>query len=554
MTDGPATARDRPRGGARPLRGAAVGASLACAVVMAMANGCSREPGPPANPTVKPTGESTSVYEQAPEANPLAVRIKPAAQPAPKPTNPMPATATCVTSQCHASYAAATRLHGPLSEGRCDACHGDDTGKHVFPLKRQGNALCTFCHVVAGTQPHQHAAVADPGCLACHKPHAGHDKFLLTKNTVGELCISCHNLPLKRYAHDPFAKEQCTVCHFPHQSTTKGLLRGGEGRDHCLTCHPGVRQKLALQPFGGHEPTLQVCTSCHNPHSTDFPRLLNASIHDNCVSCHKEQDEKIRLAHVQHGVIYDEKSCANCHDPHGSAFDHLLADSEEHVCLRCHNRAIQTKDGRTLANMKPILAEPYLHGPVKGGYCSGCHNAHGAKYANLLREPFPDRFYADFKVKDYGLCFMCHSPDLLQLEHTTTLTDFRNGDENLHYVHVHRDEKGRTCKACHAVHGSGLPDHIAETVAFEGSKWEMPIRFQKTPDGGSCAPGCHKPLSYGRDKPFTYPLVIAPAQAGGAAAPDQGGNASAPAPPAPPTLNVGGRKEVVPIHPAKEQP
>jgi hypothetical protein len=116
---------------------------------------------------------------------------------------------------------------------------------------------------------------------------------------------------------------------------------------------------------------------------------------------------------------------------------------------------------------------------------------------NLLKKYFPDKFYAKFDIGNYALCFSCHDQQLV-LKANTTLTNFRDGDKNLHFVHVNRDEKGRTCKTCHEVHGSDLPKHMAATVPFEGSNWPMPINYTEKPDGGTCAPACHAEKTYSR--------------------------------------------------------
>jgi hypothetical protein len=92
-------------------------------------------------------------------------------------------------------------------------------------------------------------------------------------------------------------------------------------------------------------------------------------------------------------------------------------------------------------------------------------------------------------------------------EKTASLTNFRDGDRNLHFVHVNRDDKGRSCKTCHAIHGSNLPNHMASEVPFEGSNWSMPIEFEKTTGGGKCAPGCHVPKTYTRGGPATVPVT-----------------------------------------------
>jgi len=107
-------------------------------------------------------------------------------------------------------------------------------------------------------------------------------------------------------------------------------------------------------------------------------------------------------------------------------------------------------------------------------------------------------FYMGFNVENYNLCFSCHDKAIVQDPETTKLTNFRNGEINLHFKHVNKPEKGRTCRACHETHASNHPKHIRESVPF--GTWELPVNYQKTETGGSCAPGCHKLKKYDRLK------------------------------------------------------
>jgi hypothetical protein len=77
------------------------------------------------------------------------------------------------------------------------------------------------------------------------------------------------------------------------------------------------------------------------------------------------------------------------------------------------------------------------------------------------------------------------------------LTRFRNGEVNLHWLHVNR-EKGRTCRACHEVHASKNPFHIRDAVPFGSKGWLIEIKFKQTTNGGSCSPGCHSDKTYDR--------------------------------------------------------
>ncbi|HUO09467.1 MAG TPA: cytochrome c3 family protein [Phycisphaerae bacterium] len=460
--------------------------------------------------------------------------------PAPKPTAPVPATASCATPVCHARFLTAAHIHGPVSANTqtgCFACHQQDQGNHTYPLARTGNDTCTFCHTVSGTQAHQHKALTLPrqkpeitattditvttaslststntlgtnggggggGCLNCHNPHASNAKFLLVTDTIDALCVRCHDVPLKKFAHQPFAAGQCTVCHQPHQSQFAKLLRNGDGPEHCFGCHLEKREALSKSPHI-HKPAAQGCLTtgggCHGPHATDFPKQLAKSTNDTCITCHTQIGAELASAKHVHGAV-TQGNCASCHDPHASQQPNDLKERTTKLCLTCHDKALTATDGRNLPGMSVVLASANLHGPVKTGDCSACHLPHAANEPNLLKQYFPAGFYANFDLKNYALCFSCHEKNLVLTAKTTNLTNFRDGDKNLHFIHVNRPDKGRTCKTCHEIHGSDLPKHIAASVPFEGSTWAMPINYQQTPTGGSCSPGCHSQRSYDRNK------------------------------------------------------
>ena len=61
--------------------------------------------------------------------------------------------------------------------------------------------------------------------------------------------------------------------------------------------------------------------------------------------------------------------------------------------------------------------------------------------------------YLAFAIERYDLCFSCHVSDLVKDKSGRGLTQFRNGDLNLHWLHVNR-EKGRNCRSCHQTHAS----------------------------------------------------------------------------------------------------
>jgi predicted CXXCH cytochrome family protein len=173
------------------------------------------------------------------------------------------------------------------------------------------------------------------------------------------------------------------------------------------------------------------------------------------------------------------------------------------ICIQCHRESIRTKDGRVLPAVGEQIAEgKYLHGPIRQQDCTPCHAAHGSDDPRLMKAPFPRDFYVPYSKDAYALCFGCHNPEMVEKPRSRT-TGFRDGDRNLHYLHVHQ-EKGRSCRACHAEHASNNPFHIRDWVPF--GQWKLTIQFQKTPEGGACLAGCHIPRSYDRDHPVNGPL------------------------------------------------
>jgi predicted CXXCH cytochrome family protein len=187
------------------------------------------------------------------------------------------------------------------------------------------------------------------------------------------------------------------------------------------------------------------------------------------------------------------------------------------ACLACHDKPIAKTVGAVVAAVGEV-AQPGLvkHGPIRDGNCSGCHNLHGSQFSRLLSQPYPETFYQPFKAEAYALCFTCHDKNLVLTEKTEGLTRFRNGDLNLHYLHVNKPDRGRSCYACHSTHASAQPAHVRDTVPY--GNWEIPINFKQTGTGGSCAPGCHRASAYDRASPVVPPPAP-PAAAGPAPAP-----------------------------------
>ena len=297
--------------------------------------------------------------------------------------------------------------------------------------------------------------------------------------------------------------DACLACHELHHAADKPLLRTPRDRL-CLACHDDIRKGLAAPTGSVHQPVAKDCTLCHRVHGGGAgPALTVSDTPTLCKTCHADLVNRALNAKHPHKPVLENKRCAECHDPHFSRGRSLLKKTTRDLCLGCHDTTYTLSDGSVLADVKKQVTQSrYVHGPARQGSCTPCHDAHGSDYPRLLKYDFPCSFYAPFSESRYELCFRCHNRKMV-LEPQSEVTRFRNGERNLHYLHVHQ-EKGRTCRACHHEHASNSPYRIRETVPF--GNWNMPLKFKKTEDGGSCSSSCHIERGYNRVNPVQNPV------------------------------------------------
>jgi predicted CXXCH cytochrome family protein len=443
----------------------------------------------------------------------------------------------CLNGACHREIGSFKFPHAPVAGGSCLACHPQL--EKVHPLGK-GKAFatgvpaetCSGCHPGLAKKAHVHRPVSSGNCLACHRPHGAAGRFLIddADDDLTALCGGCHPTFKASYVHGPVAAGACTACHDPHQSDQKGLLKE-RGQQLCLNCHQDFAR--AMQAAARIHPPLKEkgCTACHDPHTSPFRYLLKEKMPQLCIGCHAAVGKKLAGAKTVHKPLLEKKGCGSCHSSHFANAKGLLAADEKSLCLGCHGT--DTLGTPPLRNIRQeISKERKLHGPVARGKCSACHDPHAAQAPRLLVGEYPDDFYAPYGEGSYGLCLGCHNKNMLRFAQTTIYTNFRNGERNLHYLHVVDGRKGRSCRACHESHGANGDKLIGkEGVGF--GQWRIRTRFTATPTGGSCAPGCHRRFGYDRKTPVKYEAqgakgaADAGGSAGGSAAP-RGGAAFAP--------------------------
>lgn len=284
-----------------------------------------------------------------------------------------------------------------------------------------------------------------------------------------------------KFVHKPVKDGECESCHKPsgqkHPKVKKeAFLLTDKGRSGlCGECH---ERKDTLKFV--HGPVASGdCTDCHDVHQSNNRFQLKEAGSALCFMCHEKAKLDRRYPHAP----IAEGRCTACHDPHQSNMKFMLKAEGKNLCMTCHDKA--------------LFMGKSVHPPVAAGECASCHSTHGSRFPHLLNRGFPEDFYLPFDAEQYSLCFGCHSSALAEDQRSDTETNFRNGILNLHFVHVNKAEKGRSCKVCHDPHAASQPRLISSKVNGFG-RWRIPIRYTGTEVGGTCVVGCHKPKSYDR--------------------------------------------------------
>lgn len=317
----------------------------------------------------------------------------------------------------------------------------------------------------------------------------------------GPACLDCHRALVSVSAPHPVAAMGlCTTCHAenaadttqrpgrPHRSLA---WRAGEGAQ-CADCHAEAADTTERT----HLPArLGLCAECHDPHGSNNPRMLKVPAPELCLNCHTAIRDSLQGARVPHRALYVGSSCVNCHAAHRGQEAPLLRGRVDSLCLSCHDREYSSARGELVNLARQLRTAQFVHFPVGAGMCTSCHAPHGGRRPRLLTGTYELGIYAAFRLSSYGLCMGCHQGEALT-EARTEATGFRDGRNNLHFVHLSQPGLNRSCYTCHDPHAADNPHFIRSAVAF--GAWMMPIGFRTGERGGSCAPGCHEPRAYDR--------------------------------------------------------
>lgn len=316
------------------------------------------------------------------------------------------------------------------------------------------------------------------------------------KSGMPELCYQCHK-KLKddlnsAYVHFPFKQGLCSSCHNPHTSNIKGLLNG-EINALCLGCHKDIRNLLSKASV--HSALKDGrCTDCHYAHSGENKYLLVAEEKNLCRECHGRLEADAGKANV-HKPFSDGK-CSSCHNPHASGEENQLLAAPRKLCKSCHNQPLCKAEGAPISSA------------TKSMDCTSCHAGHSSDAEGLLG-PYGHTAFLDRK------CGRCHNPVSINAPLTTKLpgealcfschekdpSKFREGD-------IHAKGVKNTCAMCHNNHASGRKNLTVEEadlcLSCHKSTAKRIARMENTLKGPGCDPvknrkcfECHIPVHSG---------------------------------------------------------
>jgi predicted CXXCH cytochrome family protein len=299
----------------------------------------------------------------------------------------------------------------------------------------------------------------DKGCVACHldcnqlsltEQKNPPEHYLKAKEP--ELCLKCHDSLGKDLSptHDkqPLGKSKCTGCHDPHSSDIPKLLL-----------------QFSHGPYAA-----GLCSACHPAPVDGKVGLTAANVDSLCYNCHTNFKAQMDGAGSRHKLFsQSDRSCMECHDPHAANQEYHLKKPAQNLCLGCHveqpkqtakgDRLPLKNDGSSMEYLK--MSSKYVHEPAKKS-CLICHDAHASEFPKELR------------VSAGDLCMSCHGPNSEKIVQSSQPFPLFNGRVSLppktfeklsqfelpgKFIH---EPVNVSCVLCHDAHAS---DYSTELYA-----------------------------------------------------------------------------------------
>lgn len=342
--------------------------------------------------------------------------------------------------------------------------------------------MTSKCHAELGSGESVHGPVEAKGCIVCH---------LLAKSQILPL-EKKSKTTLETKSIDKTKADSKKTIPADHPKTIR--IEPENVNKTCFVCHDDFESELNSAKSVHKVIADESCSACHSPHNSEYGKLLTEESETKlCSGCHKKEG---RFTHYKSST--PKLLCSDCHLPHFSKTEKLLKKKQDLLCFSCHEKQSKRADGSTSPNMTEAMkTAKSIHKPITEGKCTGCHSSHGSTEKKLLIAGYSGSNKASEKPS-VALCFKCHKTELVESGTTETATQFRNGTKNMHYLHLHAAKHAVSCNECHEVHSSNQDFLIREW--FEKRETLLPMRFEKTANGGNCTTACHKVKAYDRVK------------------------------------------------------
>jgi len=117
----------------------------------------------------------------------------------------------------------------------------------------------------------------------------------------------------ENYLHPPYKDKECGDCH----DIDQGFKLVEKMPELCFTCHDDFSEEYPVL----HGPVaMGACTECHHPHLAKNKKLLKRTGQDLCLYCHDKVDI---LKNEAHEDLTDD-TCTDCHNAHGGEDQYFL--------------------------------------------------------------------------------------------------------------------------------------------------------------------------------------------------------------------------------------
>jgi DmsE family decaheme c-type cytochrome len=241
----------------------------------------------------------------------------------------------------------------------CESCHGPGKA-HVEAGGGKGTIPITY-----GKESKTSVEEQNHSCVQCHK--RGNRMFWAGSphESRGMRCVDCHNVKQqlkKSLAGETFLAEPV--------SDVGGLIK--PQTELCLQCHQMRKAQLQRSSHMPFREGKVTCSSCHNPHGSPNPaQLKQATVNENCYSCHAERRGPFLWAHQP-----VNENCDTCHEPHGSFNPQLLKARIPRLCQECHNEFAHGTGtiGYPLGNVSNAGKPMGYPNKTANRGCANCHS------------------------------------------------------------------------------------------------------------------------------------------------------------------------------------